>query len=142
MEIDRRKFLILATASCCAGCAGQNGGGDAASSAPAVTKVIDAGPREQYAADGVYDHFRHRGFFIVRENAKLIALSSDCTHRDCPVRALADRTFSCRCHGSRFDEQGQVLRGPATRALPQFPTTINGDAHLIVQVTRLHFDEE
>ena len=34
------------------------------------------------------------------------------------------------------------MRGPATRDLPHFPTTVNDSQHLIVQVTRLQFDEE
>lgn len=51
-------------------------------------------------------------------------------------------THACRCHGSRFDDNGQVLHGPATRSLPQFPASVNQDQHLLAQVTRLHFDEE
>jgi Rieske Fe-S protein len=139
MEINRRDFVLL-TVAACAGCGGQ--GGNAGDSGPPITRVIDAGPLSLYTADGVYDRLRHRGFFIVVENGNLTALSSDCTHRDCPLRALPDHTFSCRCHGSRFNEQGKVLRGPATRSLPLFPTTANADRHLIVEVTRLKFDEE
>jgi Rieske Fe-S protein len=136
MQVNRREFVLL-TVAACAGCSAEGGG----SSGPMVTRVVDAGPTSLYTADGVYDHFRHRGFFLVSENGKLTALSSDCTHRDCPLRALPDRTFSCKCHGSRFSEEGAVLHGPATRSLPQFPTTINADQHLIVEVTRLQFDE-
>lgn len=36
-----------------------------------------------------------------------------CTHLGCTVTAAADG-FHCPCHGSRFDRQGMVLRGPAT----------------------------
>ena len=56
--------------------------------------------------------------------------------------AMPDHTFLCKCHGSQFDPQGHVLHGPAVRALPQFPTSVNEAGNLIVQVTRLHFDEE
>jgi isorenieratene synthase len=139
MDMNRRQFVILAAAAC-AGCSAQGGGDDAAGER--VTKVVDAGPVELYAADGVYDHYRHQGFFLVQEKGRLTALSSDCTHRNCPLRALPDHTFSCRCHGSLFNKEGNVLRGPATRHLPQFPTTVNNSQHLIVQVTRLQFDEE
>jgi Rieske Fe-S protein len=140
MEINRREFVLLA-ATACAGCAtGGQDNGD--SSVPKVLKVVDAGPVALYAADGIYDHFRHQGFFLVREGGKLIALSSDCTHRDCPLRALPDHTLSCKCHGSRFNASGDVLRGPARRSLPQFPTSIDPGQHLVVQVMRGKFDEE
>jgi Rieske Fe-S protein len=139
MDINRRQFVLLAAATC-AGCTAQGGGDDAAGRP--VTKVVDAGPVALYAADGIYDHFRHQGFFLVAEQGKVTALSSDCTHRNCPLRALPDHTFSCRCHGSHFSEDGAVIHGPAMRSLPHFPTTIDASQHLIVQVTRLQFDED
>lgn len=137
MDMNRRQFVLLAAATC-AGCSAQGGGAPGET----ATRVVDAGPVDLYALDGVYDRFRHQGFFLVRQNGVLTALSSDCTHRNCPLRALPDHTFSCRCHGSHFNETGTVLRGPATRDLPRFPTTLNDSQHLIVQVTRLHFDED
>ena len=139
MDVTRREFVVLAAAAC-AGCQGSGGGDNA--SAPRVTKVIDAGPASLYQADGVYPRFRHQGVFLVRRDGALLALSSDCTHRDCPLRAASDGGFSCKCHGSLFDQEGHVLRGPAVRALPQFPTSVSEDGHLLIQVTRIHFDEE
>jgi Rieske Fe-S protein len=140
MEINRRDFVLLA-ATVCAGC---SAGGPVASDSdvPKVLKVIDAGPASLYNSDGIYDRFRHQGFFLVRDGGNLIALSSDCTHRDCPLRALPDHTLFCKCHGSRFDASGKVLRGPARRSLPQFPTVVDQSQHLMVQVMRGTFDEE
>jgi Rieske Fe-S protein len=140
MELNRREFVLLAATTACASC-GSGGGASNASALP-VERVVDAGPALLYDADGVYDRFRHQGFFLVRRSGKLVALSSDCTHRDCPLRALADQTLSCKCHGSRFDLAGNVLRGPAQRNLPQFVTAVDANQHLIVQVTRGKFDEE
>ncbi|MEW5009846.1 MAG: Rieske (2Fe-2S) protein [Cycloclasticus sp.] len=43
----------------------------------------------------------------------------DCTHQHCTVE-LVDEHFICPCHGSRFNLQGEVLRGPATKDLTRY----------------------
>lgn len=53
-----------------------------------------------------------------REDGQVRALSAICTHMGCVVGwNPIDRTWDCPCHGSRFDDEGRVLSGPATRAL-------------------------
>ncbi|WOD38376.1 Rieske 2Fe-2S domain-containing protein [Nodosilinea sp. E11] len=42
-----------------------------------------------------------------------------CPHRGCAVNWQADQNrFACPCHGSKFDAEGRVLRGPARKPLP------------------------
>ncbi|MET9628603.1 FAD-dependent oxidoreductase [Lentzea sp. NPDC006480] len=51
---------------------------------------------------------------------RLHAVSLRCTHLGCLVRFnAAERSWDCPCHGSRFDVDGEVLEGPATRPLPK-----------------------
>ena len=59
-----------------------------------------------------------------------VVLSPTCTHRGCRVRKV-QQGFECPCHGSRYDQNGEVIEGPATRPLAQYPVTIQGDQLLI-----------
>ena len=133
MEIDRRQFVtftagaIAATALC--GCAAN------ASTKPMPTAAgvpVDAGPETDFAADGVYDGFKDRGFFLVRRGAELFAVASICTHRNCRLRPQKDSAFLCPCHGSKFDPDGKVTRGPATHDLAHFQIHFDDRRHVLV----------
>jgi glycine/D-amino acid oxidase-like deaminating enzyme/nitrite reductase/ring-hydroxylating ferredoxin subunit len=51
-------------------------------------------------------------------NGVLHAVSPVCTHLGCRVRFNeAEISWDCPCHGSRFGIEGEVLEGPAVRAL-------------------------
>jgi len=126
-EIGRRRFIALMTA-----------GLAMVQESPAATPkshLIDVGPANLYAADGIYNKFRDSGFFLVRANGKLVALSSYCTHRICKVTAQANHTFMCNCHGSKFTEEGKVTEGPAKRDLPVLPMSTASNGHLLVDLS-------
>jgi cytochrome b6-f complex iron-sulfur subunit len=65
---------------------------------------------------------------IVREGAKVAAISTTCTHLGCIV-APSETGFLCPCHGSHFDVDGNVTGGPAPKALSwyQISLTPNGE---------------
>lgn len=53
-----------------------------------------------------------------QEDGSVCALSAVCTHMGCLVHFNdAERSWDCPCHGSRFDLDGHVLSGPATKDL-------------------------
>jgi glycine/D-amino acid oxidase-like deaminating enzyme/nitrite reductase/ring-hydroxylating ferredoxin subunit len=64
---------------------------------------------------------RHDGqrIAVARDaRGKLHAVSAVCTHLGCQVAFnTAEQSWDCPCHGSRFDVDGAVLNGPATRPL-------------------------
>jgi cytochrome b6-f complex iron-sulfur subunit len=65
---------------------------------------------------------------VVREGNKLAAISTTCTHLGCIV-GISETGFACPCHGSRFDQDGNVTGGPAPKPLPWFKVTMapNGE---------------
>lgn len=68
---------------------------------------------------------------VVREGNKLAAISTTCTHLGCIV-GISDTGFSCPCHGSRYDQDGNVTGGPAPKPLPWFKVTLapNGEIEI------------
>lgn len=66
-------------------------------------------------------HVPEIGSWLVRLNGdeQPTVLDDKCTHLGCRHRWNDDRgLFECPCHGSEFDIQGTVLRGPAKKNLP------------------------
>ena len=107
-----------------------------APSAASGEPVADAGLLGDYARDGVYAAFREQGFFIVRRDGKLRALSSICTHRACKITAQADDSFLCKCHKSAFDRDGRVTHGPAQRDLPYLAVDVDARQHVLVKLVQ------
>ena len=60
--------------------------------------------------------FRDERLALLRDDSGLYALSLVCTHLGCTV-TVSSQELACPCHGSTFDRQGRVLKGPADRAL-------------------------
>lgn len=61
-------------------------------------------------------------------------VSPICTHRGCTVDVSGERLV-CPCHGSTYDRQGNVLKGPAQRALTRYPAALSGDELTITLTT-------
>jgi Rieske Fe-S protein len=58
----------------------------------------------------------------------LMVVEQTCTHLGCPVAwTPADNLFECPCHGSAFNRDASVHRGPALLPLMQHEFTLAGD---------------
>jgi ubiquinol-cytochrome c reductase iron-sulfur subunit len=64
-----------------------------------------------------------------------VAYSKICTHVGCPIGLYQKQSHKllCPCHQSTFDvpKACKVVFGPAARALPQLPITVNADGEFI-----------
>ena len=78
-------------------------------------QVVARAPRADVPAEGALVFSQER-VALMREGDTVYALDLVCTHLGCTV-TVTSSGLSCPCHGSRFDRQGRVLKGPADRTL-------------------------
>lgn len=57
-----------------------------------------------------------RNVAVFRDEQGVYAISRVCTHLGCIVKPT-EAGFECPCHGSRYDHDGLVTKGPAPRPL-------------------------
>jgi Rieske Fe-S protein len=151
-HVDRRTVLgsllhgTCALAALCAGCGPEWREATVLPSSDAEACGITPGrPEEGWVEVKLTDHpaLRTRGgSAVVRVPESLLdvvvmhtasgcfaAVWHICTHGDCHVTYVpGEAVLECPCHGSRFAEDGRVLRGPATRPLQSFRVAREGDS--------------
>lgn len=77
--------------------------------------------------------------FVGRDDAGLYAMSAICTHQGCHIPApspppgTAARGLNCPCHGSQYDKNGAVTRGPAPDPLQHYRVDLAADGTITVQ---------
>ncbi|MET0794373.1 MAG: Rieske (2Fe-2S) protein [Polyangiaceae bacterium] len=68
---------------------------------------------------------------LARDAGGLYALTITCTHEGCDV-SPSGSTLYCPCHGSRFDDNGAVLQGPAGSPLVHFAVTVDANGAVTI----------
>ena len=61
------------------------------------------------------------------------ALSPICTHLGCTVE-IEQARLVCPCHGSTYDREGKVVRGPAEQALTSYRTALSSDDVIVIDL--------
>jgi len=114
MTISRRTVNKMLAVLPVAACGGHKPRSDLRIGAAA----FDAGPVEDFRPLSAV-RFRSQRVIIVRDDVGMMAVSTECTHQGCTVELRSDG-LSCRCHGSAFTVEGDVVSGPASMPLPHF----------------------
>lgn len=92
--------------------------------------------RPRRFAVGSPTYFPKHRLWLFRGEDGFYAISSVCTHLGCIAERDEQGAFSCPCHGSRFDEQGLVLGGPAPKGLEWVELSISPEGQLIADTLK------
>lgn len=94
--------------------------------------VFEVGSESEYPV-GSRTLLRGIPALLVHDESGYHALHLTCPHLGCTVEDQPDGMV-CPCHGSRFDEQGAVLRGPARESLRplRVEVTENGNVRILL----------
>jgi len=131
-KMARREMLVLigASAGAAAAAAALSGCGPQTGSPP--TGSVPAGNMSALAVGSM---LVMSNLVVARDANGVYAMSAVCTHAGC---LLDDGSQSitaglyCPCHGSAFDGNGNVTRGPARSPLQHYAVTIAADGSLTV----------
>ena len=131
---SRRDFLATAAAGACIGGLGLATLGTLRATFPSVlpdpSQQFKIGPPADIP-EGSVMNMEEENVIVFHDNGGFYAVSKICTHQGC-VLDLETDGFSCPCHGSIFTLEGEIVRGPAPRALDWLEVTALPSGQLIV----------
>jgi Rieske Fe-S protein len=95
---------------------------------------VSVGPLEEFKVGDpvLVDKGVESPVIIFREMDGIKALSAQCTHKGCTVRVRKNDIYTCPCHGSQFEYDGTVTKGPAQRDLKQLMVKVSEKGELLV----------
>lgn len=90
------------------------------------------GPPEDYPINSV-TYFADQLTYLVRVTQGFYAESAICQHLGCITQWHPEEDLiECPCHGSRYEKDGAIVRGPTTRPLPHFAMRLMPDGTLLI----------
>jgi len=97
-----------------------------------------AGKPEDYPV-GVSEKWKKlQRVWIVRRTDGFFAFWARCTHLGCtPNWFEAEGRFKCPCHGSNFNNSGDVIAGPAPKPLWRCALSVGDDGELVIDKSKL-----
>jgi len=88
------------------------------------------GDPRQFPVD-TYTFLDEHNIFVYRDHEGVKAVSAVCTHLGC-ILEKSTEGFECPCHGSCYNDQGEVLSGPAPRDLSWYRMSRSSDGNILV----------
>ena len=85
--------------------------------------------------DGIKQNIADQKVTIIRHGNNIGAISMVCQHLGCTV-AASPTGFDCPCHGSKYDDMGNVTHGPAQIALFWFGINLTPSGDLQVDKSK------
>jgi cytochrome b6-f complex iron-sulfur subunit len=125
----RRRFLTLVAGAVAVSACSGNG-----NSSPAAFGDVSAGNVTALPL-GVLMVVPGQPVIIGRDAGGLYAMTITCTHQGCDVEPSGNgssATVRCPCHGSQFDRNGAVVRGPASSALTHFAVSVDASGNITI----------
>lgn len=76
---------------------------------------------------------KSKALLLIRDKKDTVkAIDATCTHEGCAVEYNSKaKKIKCPCHGSEFNLDGKVLKGPAAKPLPTYKSHLSGDRVII-----------
>jgi len=126
--LNRRRFLaVIAGAAATTACSGGN-------ASPAAFGDVSAGNVKDVPV-GALSVVGSEPVVLGRDTGGLYAMPITCTHQGCDVEHLgtgASARLDCPCHGSQFDRNGAVVRGPAGSPLAHFAVEVDASGNITI----------
>jgi cytochrome b6-f complex iron-sulfur subunit len=134
--MDRKEFLSLVGpaaagilfASCFSACKKDDDDGGKNTSPVDFTIDLNASSNAPLKNNGGF--VVTNGVIVARTSSgNYIAVQSACTHQGSTLQYdNSNNRFHCSNHGSNFSTSGAVINGPASSALAQYNTEVNGSS--------------
>jgi len=93
-------------------------------------KRVPLGDPRLFPVD-TYSFLEEHKLFVYRDHEGIKAVSAICTHLGCTLEKSIDG-FECPCHGSCYNDDGNVLSGPAPRDLSWYRVSRAADGKIVV----------